>query len=82
MTECPEKVRKKAMIKKNYIDTEKVKFYTEEAVCDKCGGTMLPQPMIFYTFPPAYPYKCEKCNCVEVLRDYVQAGVVKIEQKD
>lgn len=68
------------MIKKNYIEKENIRFYTEEAVCSKCGGPVEHLPLVFCTFPPQYRYKCTNCDNIESICEYIQPGVIKIEQ--
>lgn len=70
------------MIEKNYIESKKVKFYTEVIKCDKCGVEMTPQPMVFMTFPVQYPYKCPSCGSVTTLKEFISPGVIKFEYED
>ena len=48
----------------------KMKLYTskgELVVCD-CGGHFIFDERVLLTEPPQYPYRCEKCGKVKILR--------------
>ena len=38
-------------------------IYTTRAICDKCGGELIPTGICLTTYPTQYPYKCENSNC-------------------
>lgn len=41
----------------------KVRIFRIEMMCDKCNeGQMKPTGMVYETYPPQYPHKCDKCG--------------------
>ena len=38
-----------------------VREYVVHAMCE-CGGEFIPGDVVFMTYPPQYPHKCNKCG--------------------
>ena len=64
------------------LKRKKVKaMYITEAICDKCGGRLVPTGICLTTYPAQYPYQCENSECDghETFWEYECPGKIEYE---
>lgn len=62
------------------LKRRKVKaIYVTEGVCNNCGGHMVTAGVVLDSYPPQYPYKCEKCGWTETYYNYNIPGQLEYE---